>query len=219
MRSANVFSNTYVRILSAVLVAQAALFYGSSRGENIPAIRPLAEVPMRFGEWRLLQEGYVDAETQSILRADDTLTRTYISDNQRMPANLFVAFFKTQRSGQAPHSPKNCLPGAGWEAMSTGLLDVPIPGESPITVNRYVVARGEQKSVVLYWYQMRSRVVASEYKAKMLLVADAIRYNRSDTSLVKVVVPVVMGDDQGATERAIQFVQSFYAQLRLHLPS
>lgn len=219
MGSLNVFSNKYVRILTAVLVVQAALFYGSSRGESIPAIRPLAELPTRFGEWHLLQEGYVDAETQAILKADDTLTRTYASDKQRTPANLFVAYFKTQRSGQAPHSPKNCLPGAGWEAMSTSLLQVPIPGESPITINLYVVARGEQKSLVLYWYQMQHRVVASEYKAKVLLVADAIRYNRSDTSLVKVVVPVINGDDQGATERAIAFIQSFYLPLRQHLPS
>ncbi|MEO7651203.1 MAG: hypothetical protein ABIZ80_12100, partial [Bryobacteraceae bacterium] len=67
MGSINFLSNKYVRILTAALVGQAALFYGSSRGESIPVIRPLSEFPMRFGDWHLLQEGYVDAETQAIL--------------------------------------------------------------------------------------------------------------------------------------------------------
>ena len=208
-----------VKILTGMLVLQAALFYGTSRSEEIPSMRPLMTFPRQFAGWQMTQEGYVDEETQAVLRADDTLTRVYASKEARLPASLFIAFFKTQRTGQAPHSPKNCLPGAGWEQEAAGIIDIQVPNQpEPIRVNRFIVARGENKSVVLYWYQSRDRVIASEYRAKMYLVADAIRYNRTDTSLVRVVVPVG-GNEAEAEQTAREFVQSLYPKVREHLPS
>src|SRR5437762_11382612 len=167
--------NKYIRILSIALVAQALLFYGSSRRENVPDVRPLADFSRQLGDWFLTKEGHVDEETQAVLQADDTLTRVYSSlKDPLIQASLFVAFFKTQRTGKAPHSPKNCLPGAGWEASRVDFLTVNVPGMSePIEVNQYVIAKGDNKSLVLYWYQSQNRVVASEYKAKMWTVADA----------------------------------------------
>jgi EpsI family protein len=113
---------------------------------------------------------------------------------------LFIAFFKTQRYGQAPHSPKNCLPGNGYEPIESGPITVAVPGRAePIRINRYLTARGDEKSVTLYWYQSHDRVIAGEFAAKFWLIADSIRYHRSDTSLVKIVVPVRDGDADAAT--------------------
>ena len=211
--------NKYARILTVVLVIQAALFYASSRAENIPSIGPLHDFPRQLSGWMMVQEGYVDDETQAILKADDTLTRTYGSAKFPAASSLFVAFFKTQRTGKAPHSPKNCLPGSGWEREREDYLDVTIPGMAePIHVNRYIVSKGEQKSLVLYWYQTQNRVVANEYRAKIMTVGDAIRYNRTDTALVRVVVPV-MGNEAAAQQEAVEFVQSFFIPLRKYLPS
>src|SRR3979490_2906020 len=96
-------NNKYVRILSIALAVQAALFYGTSRGENVPSVRPLAEFSRQVGGWSMAKEGYVDDETQAVLKADDTLTRTYATfQYPQLPANLFVAYFKTQRTGKAP---------------------------------------------------------------------------------------------------------------------
>ena len=210
----------YLRILSIALLAQAALFYGTSRGEKVPDVRPLQGFSRQVNGWSVAQEGYVDDETQAILRADDTLTRTYVKPTRTLPAYLFVAFFKTQKNGKAPHSPKNCMPGTGWEPTRDDLLKVNIPGLSePIEVNRYVIAKGNEKSVVLYWYQSRYRVVASEYKAKIWTVADAVRYNRTDTALIRVIVPVPGNDEAGAEQTAIEFVQSVFLPLRQYLPS
>ena len=168
----------------------------------------------------MAQEGYVDAETQAVLQADDTLTRSYANRKYAALPNLFVAYFKTQRTGKAPHSPKNCLPGSGWEPSREDYLTIGIPGTNEsIEVNRYVVAKGEEKSLSLYWYQSRSRVVASEYKAKFWTIADAIRYNRSDTALVRVIVPVQGNDEAGAERTAVEFVQSLFPPLSKHLPS
>jgi len=215
----SLMQNKYARILTVVLVIQAALFYASSRAENIPSMRPLHDFPRQLSGWMMLQEGYVHDETQAILKADDTLTRTYGNPKFQVAPSFFVAFFKTQRTGKAPHSPKNCLPGSGWEREREDYLDVTIPGMAePIRVNRYIVSKGEQKSLVLYWYQTQNRVVANEYKAKIMTVGDAIRYNRTDTALVRVVVPV-MGNEAAAQQEAVDFVQSFFIPLRKYLPS
>jgi EpsI family protein len=212
--------STRARALTVLLLAQVAGVFAVSRREAEPPARPLAEFPRQVGGWTAVQDGVVDEETKAVLRADDILNRTYADEAQQRAANLFVAYFKSQRTGQTPHSPKNCLPGAGWMPSKSDVYAIQIPGRAePILVNRYLVSRGDDKSLVLYWYQTRGRVVASEYRAKLYLVADAIRTNRTDTALVRVVVPVI-GDDSGAASAAAeQFVQAFFTPLLQHLPS
>lgn len=207
------------QVLSVVLVAQTIGLYAISRQEKVPLTRSLEEFPLQFGDWRMFRAGVVEQEIRDVLKADDILNRTY-ADASNHFANLFVAFFRSQRTGQAPHSPKNCLPGSGWVPSESEIVSVQVPGlDQPIRVNRYVVAKGDDKSVVLYWYQSHNRVVASEYHAKFYVVADAIRYNRTDTALVRVVVPVLGNQVAAATTTAEQFVQSFFLKLKEYLPS
>ena len=207
-------------VLSLALVAQALVFYAFSSTENVPAPRPLAEAPAQFGDWTVASEGVIEQEVRDILRADDIVSRIYAQGGSGRIASLFVAYFKSQRTGQAPHSPKNCLPGAGWVPSDSEAMRIPIAGRAePIQVNRYIVSRGEEKSVVIYWYQTRDRVIASEYEAKFYLVLDSIRYHRSDTALVRVVTPVRNDDEAGAIKAAVEFVQSFFTPLHQFLPS
>jgi EpsI family protein len=212
--------NKYALAATFVLAAQTAGFHAISRRENVPPARPLAEFPLQLGDWQLAQEGVVEKEVMDVLKADDVLNRTYYDPATGRAANLFVAYFKSQRAGQAPHSPKNCLPGSGWAPSESGTVSIAVPGRAaPLEVNRYVVSKGENQSVVLYWYQSRDRVIASEYLAKFYLVADAIRYNRTDTSLVRVVVPVGPDGAGPATRAAEQFVRAFFMPLSKFLPS
>ena len=215
--SARAFSRAVV-ILTVLLLAQAAVFYGFSRGELAPPHRPLDQLPRTFNSWTMIKEGVMEKEIQDVLRADDYLTRWYAKP-QAPVASIFVAFFKSQRTGQSPHSPKNCLPGGGWIWTVNDQIPITLPDSRVIEVNRYVVQKGDQKSLVLYWYQSRDRVVASEYAAKVYVVADALRYNRTDTALVRVEVPVVEGNDQVATEAAVDFVKSFFSTLRGYFPA
>jgi EpsI family protein len=205
----------FVYGLTLVLVVQAALFYSASHGEATPLAAPLHAFPQSVGDWRMVQEGTIDPETQAVLRADDTMTRFY--ESRAGAANLFIAYFKTQREGQSPHSPKNCLPGSGWQPSETGRIDLPVAGGS-IHINQYVVAKGEAQSVVLYWYQSQGRVIADEFAAKFYLISDSIRNHRSDTALVRVVVPVPQGSTQKAEKIGTEFVQAFYPTLKAYLP-
>jgi EpsI family protein len=215
---ASFLRSKYLRMLTVVLIAQTVLFYSASHGESTPLPSPLSGFPVNFGQWRLLQEGVVDEETQAVLRADDILTRWYAGPEGG--ANLFVAYFKTQRTGQSPHSPKNCLPGAGFQPVEneSARIDVPVEGGS-IHINKFVVANGTDESIVLYWYQSQGRVIADEFAAKFYLIADSIRRHRSDTALVKVVVPERNGlTRESASKAAIDFVQAAYPLVNSWLP-
>jgi EpsI family protein len=215
---ANFFSSKSVRILSLVLLAQAGIFYGFSRQEKIPFHKPLEDFTLNSPNWLMQEDMPLDKETLDVLQADDILSRVYKNRNTGVFATLFVAYFKTQRTGKTPHSPKNCLPGSGWVPSESGEIHIPIPDEAkPIDVNHYVVSRGDNQSIVLYWYQSHNRVVASEYYAKIFTVTDAIRYDRSDTSLVRVVVSADHGDTSSASDTAVRFVQSFFGPLKAYL--
>ena len=201
-----------------VLALQAALLSNATRAEYVPEIRPLSQFPRSLGAWQFAEEGVVDQDTRDVLKADDLLNFSYQRADGRL-ANLFVAAFRTERTGATPHSPKNCLPGAGWTPLVQDQLTLDVGGSQPITVNRYVVAHGEARSLVLYWYQSRERVVASEWTAKFYVMADAVRLNRTDTALVRVVVPIRDDRREEATTSAVEFVQSFFGALRLFLPA
>jgi len=207
--------NNAVRVTTLVLVVQAALFYSASHGEATPLAMPLSAFPQTVGSYRLYQEGFVDKETLDVLKADDTLTRTYMGPMG--PASLFIAYFRTQRQGQSPHSPKNCLPGSGWQQEVTGKIDVPLPNET-LNINHFVVSKGGNKSIVLYWYQSQGRVIADEFAAKFYLIADSIRRHRSDTALVRVVVGVPPGMDKEAEALGLDFVKTVYPAVKAYLP-
>jgi EpsI family protein len=213
-------------IVTALLLVQAALLYSAIRPELVPPSRPLDSMPTSLGSWQLVQTGVIEQEVLDVLKADDILNGVYCSSatpdcakTGENSAGLFVAAFRTQRNGKAPHSPKNCLPGAGWFRLSSGELAVDVGRAAPISVNRYLIANGSQQQLVLYWYQSRDRAVANEYKAKFWVMADAIRLNRTDTALVRVIVPVVNRDEAHAQAIATDFVKSFYSTLLGYLPS
>lgn len=205
--------NKFVRVLTLVLIVQGILYYTAARGESAIYAAPLANFPASIGPWNLLSQGVIEQEELDVLKADDTLMRVYKSPEG--VASLFIAYFKTQRTGQSPHSPKNCLPGSGWQPSSSSTEDVAV-GNETIHINRYLVSKGETQSLVLYWYQSHGRVIADEFKAKFFLIEDSIREHRSDTALVRVVIPFPQSgiEDKIGTD----FVKSFYPAVAAYLP-
>ena len=208
------------RVLTGALVLQCVLFYGFSRAEVAPKPNPLSRFSIGSRDWKKVQEYKLDQETLDVLKADELLSASFSETSTGQEAELLVAYFQTQRTGKAPHSPKNCMPGSGFYALQNTTIDIPIVGEAqPIHVNKYVVAHGDTKNVVIYWYQSRSRVVASEYAAKVYTMLDAVRFNRTDTALVRVVTTVQKDDIAGAEDLATRFVQALFEPLKRYLPA
>ncbi len=146
------------------------------------------------------------------------LSRSYLDVPTGQIASLFVAWFQSQRAGNSqPHSPKVCLPSAGWTPAVTDEVTLHT-ANGAIQVNRYIVVNRGQRVVVLYWYQGPHRVTAGEWASKLWLVADAIRDRRSDTALVRVVMQPNGSDDRTATGAATGFAEKLYPLLRTMLP-
>ena len=200
------------------LAAQILLLHATASGEHPPPPPALARFPAAFGQWRLFHDDPIDAATVRELSADRLVSQTYVEIPTGSVASLFVAWFQTQREGaRQPHSPKVCLPAGGWTPRVVDRVTVDTSA-GPISVNRYIVNKGTQRAVVLYWYQTPRRVIADEWAAKFWLAADALRDKRTDTALVRVITWPARGGDDTATAAAITFARNMYPMLRDYLP-
>lgn len=103
--------------------------------------------------------------------------------------SVYVGYYDSQNQGRTIHSPKNCLPGAGWEVISSGKTEVNAAG-TPQQVNRYLLGNRGTRAMVYYWYQGRGRISSNEYRVKWELLRDKALAGRSEEALVRIVVPM-----------------------------
>lgn len=202
--------------LSAVVIARA------SRSEPTVLRSPLDDLPMAVADWSGVRAPDLEPKVLELLALDEYLNRIYTKPSAQAPVGLYIAYYKSQREGQALHSPLNCLPGSGWQPTRSGRVMVDAgPGRPAAEINRYVVQKAGASDLVLYWYQSHGRVIASEYWGKFFLVADAIRLNRTDAALVRVVVPIPGGEagESAADKAGMDFVRSVLPLLVRHLPA
>lgn len=127
----------------------------------------------------------------------DYLLRTYETPaaDDASWFSIYVGYYDTQTQGEAIHSPKNCLPGNGWQALASSTAVVALAGGGSETVNRYLLQREDERALVLYWYQGRGRVAHSEYLVKWDLLRDAAVHRRSEEALVRIVVPITDSEE------------------------
>ena len=204
-------------IVSAILAGGIVSLHGFERGEPTPIRQSLSNLPKTLGNW----EGSEQPIEQRLLEAagvDDHLSRFYTTEDGKS-AGLYIGYYTSQKKGDIIHSPKNCLPGTGWEPVRAGRLLLPLSDGPPVEVNEYLIQKGLQRNLVLYWYHSRGRVVASEYWGKIWLVADAITRNRTDGSLVRIVVPLgEKEEEEKARKQAVEFAQLLFPRLSEFIP-
>ncbi len=188
-------------VVVLLLGATAILLYGRNRNESLPAREPLAEFPHQLGEWTG-EDVSIPPDILEVLGKGDFLLRVYQSPAEP-EVDLFIAYIPSQREGDTLHSPKNCIPGAGWSPVESSRVTVALAGEGPFRANRYVIAKGSDRQLVLYWYWAHGRAVASEYWAKVYLVADSIRLHRSDGSLIRVTTALREGETADAAQQRL----------------
>lgn len=213
---------TRAAVICLMLGATSVFLANARRAELAVTRTAFASFPMTFGPWKAYVDPPMDESILKVLGVDDYLSRAYIQPD-RTAVGLYMGFYASQRQGDTIHSPLNCLPGAGWEPVSEGRLTISnADGRGrDITVNRYIVQKGLERQLVLYWYQSHGRVVASEYWSKLHLIDDAIRLNRTDGSMVRVIAPIHMSAQDGgaAAERlAEEFVRIIFPVLPAYLP-
>jgi EpsI family protein len=192
------------------------LLQGLSHGERRAPRHPLRDLPMVLGDWQGLERPLEERIVEAV-GVDDYVNRLY-RDSGGFPLALYIGYYESQRTGDIIHSPKNCLPGAGWQPVQAGRISIPLSGHQAIEVNQYVVQKGLDRQLVFYWYHGRGRVVASEYWGKVWMVVDAIRRNRTDGALVRISAPIRAGREEETRALAQQFVRELYPHLADFIP-
>ena len=201
-----------------LLGATGLFLYTRPAIDKNPRSEPLAQFPFTIAGWTGSDQ-HIDQETLDVLGAGDTLSRIYTQKGQAQPIGLFIGYFPTQRTGQTIHSPRHCLPGAGWIFVTTDSVDLIDLNGKPHRVGEYIVSNGTDWQYVIYWYQAHGRSEANEYLAKFYLIADAIRMNRTDGALVRVITPISSSDDApAAKKRAETFTRQLVPLLPRFIP-
>jgi len=220
-------------IVVLLLFVTAFLLHTRGDTDKVPPSEPLSLMPQTIGPWTS-RDIPMEDEVLAILGKGDFLNRVYmgprtgtqpvstsISEQEGVPVSLFIGYFPTQRTGQSIHSPQHCLPGAGWVFESAYTHYTYLTGDDGQVyhVGEYVISDGNIKQFVLYWYQAHGRSIPNGYTAKIFMIADAIRMNRTDGAIVRVITPVLpLESIEDARARAIRFTKEMVPSLPRFIP-
>ena len=180
---------------SALIILTMVFLNYLSHTEYIHPNKPFSTFPTQIGEWSG-EEYRLEEKIYKVLGVDDSFLGNYRTSDGRQ-VQLNIEFYQSQRKGDLIHSPKNCMPGNGWNIVHTSLEEITIPRGNPgkYKVIKLILEKAAQKQVVIYWYQSRGRIINSEYMQKIYLVVDSIARHRTDGSLVKLITPVTHGEE------------------------
>lgn len=217
-RSQRVLPKQYMIVGLLLVGAAASSFFMTARGEIHPARAEFDTFPMQFGEWNG-QRDHIEKIYLDFLKLDDYILADFTSGKEQL-VNLYVAYYASQRAGESAHSPRSCIPGDGWQIKSLVSHTIGgMPGRLPFTVNRMIIQKGEAKQLVYYWFQQRGRVITNEYMVKWYLFWDALTKNRTDGALVRLVTPVVSGEETAKVDQHLEdFARSIIGVLPSYVP-
>ena len=186
--------------------------------EEIPPKKPFDSFPMEIGEWTG-EKARFDDQIYDALGVDDSILGHY-RKVQGDSVQLYVGYYQSQRKGDLIHSPKNCMPGSGWNITASSIEEV--PGNEPgdrFKAIKLLIENGGEQQVVLYWFQSRGRIISSEYMQKIYLVVDSIFRRRTDGSFVRLISPVRDGNLDDTTEKMKAFAHELVPYLHAYIPS
>ncbi len=211
--------NILLAAVITVFVAQAVGSRVLRRTPFLPSPPPLADLPVHLGGWDWRAGETISPDTLEMLGPDDYIARQYELPGDPEPAELFVAYYKTQMQSKNAHDPKVCLPGAGWNPVESRLERVTLPDSGfSFPVNYFRIKRDESEQVVVYWFQTPKGVYTFEQQLRAHRMLDAILDNRTDMALVRIVVPVTEKGLSAANASANRLAQSVYTSMLPYFP-
>lgn len=203
--------------LALILAAGLYVHFGVSNVLRVPERTALAGLPYELDGWRSsVQE--VDKETLEVLGADD-----YIITNLRAPDgdefNLYIAYLNMQRHGHSWHSPRQCIPGGGWQITQHDIRAAALDNGQQIPFNRIIIENRGVRQLVYYWYDQRGRNVANEFVMKFLLIVDAVRLRRTDGAMIRIMTSISRDESIDAADaRLLEFMRELDPKLAPYIP-
>jgi EpsI family protein len=211
------FKRTIIAATIMILTMVCLGYLGST--EDIKSNKPFSTFPRVIGEWTGKEDRF-EEKVYEVLGVDDSFLGHYRTADGRY-VQLYVGFYQSQKEGEMIHSPKNCMPGAGWKIIRTSIEELAPSDLNPrkMKMIRLDLKKGDQKQIMLYWFQSRGRIITSEYMEKIYLVLDSITRHRTDGSFVRLVAPVMDGNEQKTLEELKGFTGVLVPILNEYIPS
>lgn len=200
------------------------IYHFFATAEVIPPRQNLSHFPLVLGDWRCAEREDMGDDIERNLGVTDYLLCTYARNGEAV--GVYVGYHESQvrRGGGGGetviHPPKHCLPGSGWDIIGAEQVALDVPGlpERPATVNRLVIAKGEYRQLVYYWYQSRGRVIADDWKKIVNLFWDRASRQRTDGSLVRFTIPMVQGREAEAEQAFRELATLLLPELPAYVP-
>ena len=207
------------KVLFALVCLILILQLAASRALSIPErdlpLPELDKLPRELGGgWKVTDDQSLDSEVMATLRPDQYILRNYATEGRGASVNLFAAYFKSLQNSYGPHSPRVCLPGSGWLVHSSKIAMVAVAGRTAaIPINEYVLEKASEHILVLYWYQNDRNIWAEEFRAKLTLLPDLLRYRRSDVCLIRLTTRLRGETDDTALADSMAFLKLLFPTL------
>jgi len=193
----------------------------------IPARESFTDFPMTPGEgWECKRPQEIEPKVMGNLGVTDYLLCTFGNVELKQVVNVYVGYHASQvreEGGGAGensiHPPAHCLPGSGWDIIRNESVPLDLPGidAGGAKAKRLVIARGDRRQLVYYWYHSRGRILAEDWQKILYVGWDRAKRGRTDGSLVRFTMPVI--DDLGGMERAESSFQSLAPLVVGRLPA
>jgi EpsI family protein len=193
--------NARVTAIALLLAGTALFLHARARGEFIPVRTSLASFPVVLSSWAGTDVPIPDEILKS-LGPGDFLQRTYENQPWEAYVDLYLAYLPN-RPALYNHLPQDCLVGSGWSPVESSITTLTFPGDTPFQANRYLIAKGNDRQLVLFWYSAHGRRIASEDWMDFYLVFDSLRLNRSDNALIRMNTELQPGEQPDQAERRL----------------
>ena len=193
-----------------------AAFYVYTRSEaDVPINKPLDLFPQRSGDWTMTGQARFDERVLAVLLPTDYLSRSYV-DSKGHKLSLYIGFHNGGPRSGPIHSPKQCLPGSGWNHLKQEIKSVTVGGEDIPYVSA-IYQKDTEKQLFLYWFQVRDQILTNEYALKLAMIKNSVLSNRRDTAFIRLSV-MATDDETQATETGEKFIHDFFPAIREALP-
>jgi EpsI family protein len=212
-------SNKRILVVAIILITGIIFLNLSPDSKVIPIKKPLETFPKEINDWTYNEQVIFSDKIAALLGVDDYIQFKYISPDKKK-IDLYVSYFSSQKEGKGFHSPRNCMPGAGWDVVRCEPTQLVIHHSKPVTIeiNKMIMQKGAERAMVFYWFQSRGRFIRSEYMQKIYLVLDSILKRRTDGSFVRIMMPMEKGDKEQEIENLKEFAEQVIYILKEYLP-
>ena len=219
---------TKLTVAIAFLALNFYIYHFLAHQAVVPPREDFAMFPLQIDDWRCARNEPLDPDIIENLGATDTLVCHYVRAHHTSAIGFYIGYHATQireeGGGSAEnsiHPPAHCLPGSGWDIIDSRSVPIDLPGLTDPNgmAKRLIIAKGEDRQLVYYWYQMGGRVVAEDWQKILFVGYDRARRGRTDGALVRFTIGLGRSGDDVAESELRDFARRVVPLLPRFVPS